>query len=339
MRKLLSILLVVGSLACGAWVMAPADRPGAGRHVAHPPGARAPWLLLMALILPAGAAACFHTWGWAYAFGKDGSGTTWSRLFGIRLAGEAVNQVTPFLSLGGEPLKAVLFTQGGGEALKGASAVMAARLVMTAAQVVLVLAAVLLSWSRFPDAVLLAFVAFPALVGLGILKFSLVRFWFPRRWRTWLLERPFVPRYREGFRAFSSVLGFWQEHPRECLAAFTCFLIGWLAPAAEFWLVAAALGQPLSFLDCLVLEGLMTSVNMATFFIPGNLGSQEAGLLYISNLYRFTTPVGPLMVVIRRVREILWIALGLVFLSVLGTGTIRAQPVSVPLEAAGDTPA
>lgn len=338
MRKLFSILLVLGSLACGAWVLAHANLPGAWQHVSQSTGAGERWLLLLALIVPAGVAACLHTTGWGYAFGKGGSGMGWGRLFGIRLAGDALNQVTPLMSLGGEPVKAVLFSQEGGDALRGASAVMAARLVMTAAQVLLVGTAVALTVGRFSEKVLFAFAMFPGLVGLGILTFSLVRFWFPVRWRAWMLERPLVARYREGFRAFSRVLCFWQEHPRECLIVFVLSLAGWIAPAGEFWLVARAVGEPLSFADCLVLEGLTASVTMSTFFIPGNLGSQEAGLLYIADLYRFTTPVGPLMVVIRRVREILWIGVGLVVLTALGASGLRRAPAPATVEATGEAP-
>jgi uncharacterized protein (TIRG00374 family) len=318
MRKLFSLLLVVGSLACGVWVVSQADLAGAWRHVVHSTDAGQRWLLLLALVVPSGIAAVLHTSGWHYAFGRDGAGVHWSRLFGIRLAGEAVNQVTPFLSLGGEPVKAVLFSLGGGDPLRGASAVMSARLVMTAGQVLLVAIAVVLTLARISHAALWAFGLFPAFVGLGITIFSLVRFWFPPAARSWMLARPFIARYREGFRTFSGVLGFWQEHPKECLAALVCFLVGWMAPAAEFWLVARAVGAPLSLLDAIALEGLMTSVTMSTFFIPGNLGSQEAGLLYVCKLLGIEGPVGPLMVVIRRVREILWIAVGLVCLSVYG---------------------
>ena len=56
----------------------------------------------------------------------------------------------------------------------------------------------------------------------------------------------------------------------------------------------------------------MNSVTMATFFIPGNLGSQEAGLLFVSGLFGMGGAFGALMVVFRRLREVAWIEVGLI---------------------------
>jgi len=325
MRKLLKIALFLVAFVFGGWAVAHADLPAAFRYVARETSAAERWLLLLALMAPSGLVTVLHTSGLAAAFGREGSGLTWGRLWGIRLAGEAINQVTPFLSLGGEPVKAVLYGNLGGSIMRGAAAVGAARMVMTFAQCVLVTVAVLLTarWIPGSTAALWAFWAFPGFVGGAILVFSCVRFWFPPVWRTWLVERPLLARYRESFRASGRALHFWQEHPAQCAATFVFSLLAWTASAAEFWLIALAVGHPISWLHAIALEGLMTSIAMATFFIPGHVGSQEAGLLYLCKFFGLAGPVGPLIVVIRRAREILWIGVGLLCLTVLGAVSMR----------------
>jgi hypothetical protein len=320
------------ALAFAAWAVSQADLPTAFDYVANRTSASQRWLLLLAVLLPSGLGTALHTSALAAAFGREGSGVAWGRLWGIRLAGEAINQVTPFLSLGGEPVKAALYGSLGGSVLRGASAVAAARMVMTFAQCLLVTAAVLLTatWLPASTKAMWAFWAFPGLVGVAILIFSGIRFWFPPAWRAWLLERPLLAPHKEGFRASSRVLHFWQEHPAQCLATFCFSLLAWIVPAGEFWLVAQAVGHPISWPQAIALEGLMTSIAMATFFIPGHVGSQEAGLLYVSKLYALAGPVGPLMVVIRRAREILWIGIGMVCLAVLGAVSIRPAPDAPP---------
>jgi hypothetical protein len=143
------------------------------------------------------------------------------------------------------------------------------------------------------------------------------------------MSHPRVAPHRDALQVIRQVLDFWRNHPRQCASAFAYFLCAWAVVALEFVIVARVLGRPLSWEQALALEGLMNSITMATFFIPGNLGSQEAGLIYLSALFGLTAPFGALMVVLRRLREVIWIAVGFVCLAVQGSraglGPLRAS--------------
>ncbi len=242
-------------------------------------------------------------------------------------AGEAVNQATPLLSLGGEPVKAVLVAAETDAGQESAASVAAARFVMTLAQVLLVTLGLVVGFGRLRSTPgsLVGFALFPMALGVFMVGLLVGYLVVPASFRQQLLANPRLAGLRDGMRLIGGVLSFWRVHPRQFLRALLCFVLGWSAMGLEFWAVARVLRIPLSPVQAIALEGLMNSVTMATFFIPGNLGSQEAGIMFLARLFGLG-PVGALMVVLRRGREVLLILLGLLCLAVLGGGAMTRLP-------------
>ena len=312
MRHLVKWLILAESLVWAAAVLIQADLPGAWHDVVLTTSPLQRGLLAILFLIPAGLACWVETHGWIATFGARRPGISFSRLFCIRLAGEAVNQATPFMSLGGEPVKAMLVAAETEAIQESAASVAAARFVMTLAQVLLVSLGLVVGYGPLhtSSGALVGFGLFPLLLGAFMLFLLAAYLVVPASARKRLLE-----------------------HPRQFAWALGCFVLGWAAMGLEFWVVARILGVPLTLLQAVALEGLMNSVTMATFFIPGNLGSQEAGLLFLGRLFALG-PVGALMVVLRRGREVLVILLGLLCLAVLGGGAMMRLP-GLPAPAAG----
>src|SRR6266702_4354469 len=61
-----------------------------------------PWILLESIPV------VLHTAGWAACFHKSHHAVAFWRLFVVRLAGSAINQVTPTATIGGEVVKVLL---------------------------------------------------------------------------------------------------------------------------------------------------------------------------------------------------------------------------------------
>lgn len=321
MRAPVRLLLALVSLAAAAFLILRADVPAAWQRATSDIGAGGQLLLLLALVAPVALGYFFHTLAWSAGFGREGPGAGLGRLYFIRMAGEAINQVTPFLPLGGEPVKAWLYAAGGGAIEKGAISVLATRLVMTFAQVVLVFIAIGLAVVRPParPALMWALAAFPLFVGVNLLIVPPALLWLGGRWRNRLANVPLIRRNAASLRAIRQTAEFWRSHPGWCGLVLCYSFLGWIAAAGEFWMVALAIGRPIDWPTAFMLEGLLTSITMATFFIPGNLGSQEAGILYLCGFFA-AGPLAPAMTVIRRLREVIWIALGLAVLGCLGAG-------------------
>lgn len=320
MWKLLRTILLLAALAWAGLTLASANLPGAWKALCQNTTSTQRWLLLLWFFLPSAAAQWLDTHGWLAVGARARSCGGFARLFYIRLAGEAVNVSTPVLPLGGEPVKAMLLRLHGGPTADPSAPLAAARLAMGVSQVVFVLAGVVVAGLRSPDRLshLAHFALFPAVLGgilvagttLGILSPSPVR----RR----IADRVFVGPLRAVGHLAGGVLATCREQPRAMLVGLAWFFGGWMVVAGEFCVVAWVLGWPLGFLEALGMEALMGSICMATFFLPGNLGSQEAGLLWVSELFRSPGPLGPIMVVLRRLRELLWVGVGLLCLAVLG---------------------
>jgi hypothetical protein len=319
MRRWLELGILLGG---GAWAVAiavEADLPGAWRTLMHATsGGERAWLFVLFLV-PSAISSVLDACAWRATFGSTPLAVAFGRLFGIRLAGEAVNQATPLLTVGGEPVKMLLLGGSGISREDSAASVIASRFILALGQALYAGLAVLLApaaWTGLPR------VPFEvaALVGL------LLGVVFIVGWR--LGERPRLPRELERYatwvRAVSRAMSLGHDHPRHFIAALLYSLAGWVVVAGEFWLVARALDEPISWTMALALEGCMNVVTMLTFFIPANLGSQEAGLLYLARLAGLGTPFGAMMAVLRRAREIFWIAAGLGSLALLlGRNAVR----------------
>lgn len=320
--------MLLAALALAATVVFHADLPSAWRQLRAVATPERAWLLALAFFAPSGIACWLHTHAWVASFGGGGPALRFGQLFAIRLAGDAVNQVTPLLALGGEPVKAALFRTAGGSAAHGAAAVLAARWMMTLAQVLLVGLAIALAACQGNGSprLLAGMAVFPAAVGVGMGCFSAAWLLVPRSLRAWVREHPWVRRARPVLATAGYVVNFWRHHPRECAAAFLWSLCAWCIAAAEFWLVGQTLGVPIGWSEALALEGMMTSINMATFFIPGNLGSQEMGLVALSRVFGLGDAFGAVVVVLRRGREVFWIVVGLVLLGVLTGAAAGSHP-------------
>jgi uncharacterized membrane protein YbhN (UPF0104 family) len=68
----------------------------------------------------------------------------------------------------------------------------------------------------------------------------------------------------------------------------------------------AALGQPVTVVDALIIESLGMAIRTAAFPIPGALGVQEGGLIVLGGLLGIDPAVALALALIKRVRELAW---------------------------------
>jgi putative membrane protein len=92
------------------------------------------------------------------------------------------------------------------------------------------------------------------------------------------------------------------------LRSFSAHLVAWLIGIGEIYLAAMALGIPLSVGEALVIEALLQAVRSAAFLVPAALGVQEAGIVAVGLAIGLGAPESAAIAAIRRGREL---ALGL----------------------------
>jgi uncharacterized protein (TIRG00374 family) len=274
------------------------------------------------------------TWGWRLVFGPQLPPIGFGRLFSIRMAGEAVNKVTPLASMGGEPLKAYLLNRCGAPSGEALASVAVAKNVMTLAQIAFIFLGVALAFTMVPEksGALLGLAVFPALILTAMIVTAILDHRL-RRSKVRAASPDEAP-VRQ-----NNILALWEQfadyfwaHPTSVLLSFVAFFLGWAAGALELLSAAYLLGFHLSVRDALAYEALLASVNMATFFIPANAGSQEGGFTYLAPLLGLP-PYGVALAVLRRCRDVVWVLFGLAYLAIT-EGRILVRPAGPTPESA-----
>src|SRR5262245_46336657 len=278
------------------------------------PIARMGWRVAIVLVFPITLVTLFDTLGWRFAFAHDRVGL--ATLLPARLAGEAFNLTTPTASLGGEAVKTWLL-QGRVPIDEAVSSVIVAKTTVTIGQGLLLLLGVILAWTSLPvDSRILR--AMEYLVGLEVLAlggFVIVQRRGLAARGARMLARLGLSRF-EGHetvgRIDEALATFYRERPLRLALSLACHFLAWLLGAVEAWLILALLGTPVSLVTATVIEAFGMGIRFATFLVPGSVGVLEGGYAATFAALGLGSTAGVSFSLVRRIREAVWIALGLV---------------------------
>jgi uncharacterized protein (TIRG00374 family) len=104
---------------------------------------------------------------------------------------------------------------------------------------------------------------------------------------------------------------FYRTNTKGFYLCFIYYFMGWLAGVIEVYLILTLIGVPIDPFGALIIEALFTIARTAASFIPASLGGQEGGVLLIFLTLGLTMQAAMSFSVIRRIREALWIGMGL----------------------------
>ncbi len=319
MRLVKGVLLILG-LALIAWSV---HRIGLGPILSTLE--RLTWWQLILVCMPYAAIMAIDTLGWRFAF--TGEPAPFHRLFGARLAGEALNLVTAFGSMGGEAVKAWLIRRDV-DYTTSVPSVVIAKTTITIAQALFLLIGVGLAWtflatdSRVIGIMLwillvesLAVAAFVAVQVVGIVG---------RAGR--LLEWAGVVR-RDGSteRLDASLRAYYRGDWRRLSLSILFHLAGWLLGAVEAYLILHFLRIPADLVLATVMEALGAGVRFATFVVPASLGAFEGANAAAFEAMGLGAGAGLAFSFVRRARQLVWIGIGLLVLVTMGWLAKRAE--------------
>jgi glycosyltransferase 2 family protein len=118
------------------------------------------------------------------------------------------------------------------------------------------------------------------------------------------------------------------------------FLLVWLSEACETFLILRLLDTGLGFPQVLACESIASLLRAAAFFVPSGAGVQDAAyvaLLQALGVERAVS-VGMAFVVVKRAKEILWIAAGYLLLAKAGEAGHEHAKEASPLHLRVDQP-
>jgi len=272
------------------------------------------------LLLPYGLVNWLEAWSWKYILVNPPAKTTVARLFWLRLGGEALNQLTPTASLGGEPFKATRL-QADGVPLEVASAsvvIMKGILVLSLA--LYIFTGLALAPVYLPEAAKHMLFLCLAALGLGavgiIFVFVQRRDPFGHSFR-FLSRRGWLPHFlrdQEGFLEGldTAMSHFYRQYPYRALLAFSLFFLSWLLHSVEVFVIFWLLGHPISWGMAVCLDALAMLFTALGFFIPAAIGVQEGGNILLAMGFNLGFDLGAAFSIVRRIREAFWLCLGLV---------------------------
>jgi uncharacterized protein (TIRG00374 family) len=276
------------------------------------------WRLGFLIVVPAVLVAYLDALGWRYAFTRDRVRV--GTLLWTRLAGEAFNLTTP-AALGGEAVKAWLLRDRV-PLPEAVSSVIVAKTTITIGQGMLLLLGVVLAWtSRAADSrILLAMECLLVLEVVSLAIFVLAQTRGLASFGGRLLARLGAQRFErhEGLGHVDRTLAaFYLHQPGRLALSIAYHFLAWLLGAVEAWLILWLLGTPVSLTTATVIEAFGMGIRFATFLIPSSVGALEGGYAATFAALGLGATRGVTFSLIRRVREVVWIALGLLAFAVL----------------------
>jgi putative membrane protein len=277
------------------------------------------------VLLPWVAIACLDARGWRCTLPPAAAARVpFPSLVLARMAGEAVNSVTPTAAVGGEPVKAHLLRAWGVSASDSLASILIAKTALTVSQslfVVIGLAALFVRRGQESLAVGWAVLLLLATVGFGLGLVHLQRrgpaatVW---RWLRRLTPRaPLVARLEMGARAIDARLSdFYGVEGRAFWRASVWHFAGWLFGVVEVMLVMYLIGAPVPWLDALIIESLSQPIRAASIVVPGGIGTQEVGgVALCSALLGMPAAESATLWLLKRGRELVFDGVGLLYLT------------------------
>ena len=318
--KVLRILLLLVGLAFLVVLVVENDPAAIFASVA-----RLSWRIVIILMFPMALVMALDALGWRYAFLHDR--VPFGPLLATRLAGEAFNIATPTAALGGEVVKAWLLRDRV-PLEESVPSVIIAKTTITMAQGIFLLLGVALAVVTLAGSRLL--LAMEWLVALEVLALALFILMQTRGlvgWGARVLDRLGIRRMSgsgTAARVDAALADFYRRKPRRLALSILFHLAAWLLGIAETWLILWLLGIPVSLATATVIEAFGTGVRFATFLIPGSLGAQEGGYVVTFIALGLSGADGVTFGLVRRFRELVWVAIGLALFAAMKRGPVVA---------------
>jgi len=242
------------------------------------------------------------------------------RAFKVRMVGEVFNNVMPAAGMGGEPVKAMLLNKHYGLGYReGTASIILGRTINMVSQLLFLAVGFAAVWvSDLP-------VHFKGLAVAGLLAFvaATAIFFYAQRLRiasltgTWLGRWRLLERINDVLHHIRDMderlIHFYTRNRGRFMAAIALAFLNWAVGAVEIYVAMIYLGHPVSFVDAWIIESVAQLVRSAAFFIPAAVGAQEGAFLLVFSVMTGGPALGVAMALVRRARELVWLALGAAF--------------------------
>ncbi len=280
------------------------------------------WWFVPILVI-SGAGYALYTAAWMQFLHRLSDGIGFFELFRIKIAGEAVNTMTPANFIGGDPMRIYLLKKNF-PLSEGAASVVVDRTLHSIAVLITILLGIIVALFTFQDLSANIKYGVPIVLAVSFLFMGFVLVHQRKGLFSLLIgicqrfgiKREFSDKTVHRFQELDShIVDFYESNHRGFVLALIYHVIGRMLGVVEIYAVGRVVSDDFTLFAALMLAALAPMVNAAFTFVPGALGVMEgaySGVLYLMHL---NPAIGITIQIAKRIRAGFWIVLGLLFLS------------------------
>jgi len=287
---------------------------------------------LAVIVLLEGVADIFHTIAWRYCLDRTHQQLSLPSLYLIRMAGTAINYVTPTGTLGGEVVKGALL---GSESSKtrAASGVIIGKLSYVLAQLLFIATgSVAILWRvGLPVKLWVSLIVSSVILGSGIIGFLLVQKYGKLgavlRWVSrWNIGRKQLDRFTSVMNEVDDLLReYYRERPFDLPKSMIWHVVGFVCGIVQVWYFLHLVGGEAPFKSIAAIWFLGSWFDLVSFPVPAGIGVQEGSRLLIFDALGLTRLQGLTFGLSLRIEQIFWALAGMVSYSIVTWGQKRGK--------------
>jgi uncharacterized protein (TIRG00374 family) len=265
--------------------------------------------------------ASAYAWAWEIFLRNLSKRVHFWEIFKIKVAGEAINSITPLSWGGGDPAR-ILMMKEHIPVTEGTASVVVDRTLNNLAVALFMLIGVIVSFFRFSlSASLQLALVLTLIVIVGASVFLYLRSheglfeFFIDLLKKLRIKKHFSEQTLASVKEIDGHIShFYKMNKKGFYSAFFLQFFGRLCGVVEIFLAARFLGNPISWTDSYLLLSMTVIVNMLFVFVPGAFGVMEGAYAGSFSLLHLDPAMGTSIQIIRRARMIVWTAIGFIFM-------------------------
>lgn len=277
------------------------------------------------LILIAGFRHLLRTTAWYHSIERQERQIRFRDLFGIRLAGEAITDLTILGPLLGETVKGVTLAKHVPAEHSASSLVIenlaysfSVGIFIVSGLVVFVLEYPLPSAIRVGFLTMLSFLLIAgSLIGLVVKKrYPVTSRVFDKLKKMDLRWLDRLRNKREKVILFEeNVYSFWRAHKTSSFLILSLEFMSILSGMFEAWIILSLTVHRASLFAAFMVETVNRVVNLFFAFVPMRIGVDEGGAALVLKTVGYGAAEGVSLAIIRKIRTLFWVAVGLIMVS------------------------
>lgn len=245
----------------------------------------------------------------------------------LTITGYAINYITPFVALGGEPYRIMELKRFVG-IHKATSSVLLYGMMHVFSHIVFWVLSIILILVVLPlDRTMMIGMAIGFIIGILIIMWFLSIYKKGFTVNTFLLLQkvPFVKKFAAKFLAEKSeslheiddqIRILYAERKSRFLTAMIYEILARVVTCAEIYFTAVAIDLNMSISEALIISSASSLFANLIFFFPMQLGVREGGLALALRSVGLPAEAGLFIGIIMRIREIVWIMIGFILMRV-----------------------